>query len=423
MGDSGLVDYLTSLPLRRIDDYVVESSAAQVMCRKFESDFPYYSVTTVVDSSVMGHVMKNGLDLIGTGRTTRLDPEFKADFDRMVELSDKQTGLSASEKNHVKALQLFADGHMALAANIWEDILIDHPLDMLALKFAHDSYFYLGQSNQIRDSIARVLKHYQPSNPFYGYHFGMYSFGLEETNLYDQAEKMARKGLEINPGDAWSTHTICHVMEMMGRQDEGISFLDKTVKDWEPRGLLACHNFWHWALYYIEKGEYQAALDILDTQVKVRASKSGALLDIVDSSSLLFRLQMEGVNIGDRWEDVFELCRPHLDDHILVFNDIHFLLGCLGAGKADATKYFINSFEEFVRDGAGCQHDVAGGVGQTLCQAFVSYSAGDFASVVDLLYPIRYQIISIGGSHAQAAIKSSRPRHHCLARYVAAGNH
>lgn len=53
------------------------------------------------------------------------------------------------------------------------------------------------------------------------------------------------------------------------------------------------------------------------------------------------------------------------------------------------------------RDGAGCQHDVAGGVGQTLCQAFVSYSAGDFASVVDLLYPIRYQIISIGGSHAQ----------------------
>lgn len=51
MGDSGLVDYLTSLPLRRIDDYVVESSAAQVMCRKFESDFPYYSVTTVVDSS------------------------------------------------------------------------------------------------------------------------------------------------------------------------------------------------------------------------------------------------------------------------------------------------------------------------------------------------------------------------------------
>lgn len=64
--------------------------------------------------TVMGHVMKNGLDLIGTGRSTRLDPEFKADFDRMVELSEKQTGLSASEKNHVKALQLFADGSVML---------------------------------------------------------------------------------------------------------------------------------------------------------------------------------------------------------------------------------------------------------------------------------------------------------------------
>lgn len=71
-------------------------------------------------------------------------------------------------RSYKKLLFIFLSSHMALAANIWEDILIDHPLDMLALKFAHDSYFYLGQSNQIRDSIARVLKHYQPSNPFYG---------------------------------------------------------------------------------------------------------------------------------------------------------------------------------------------------------------------------------------------------------------
>ena len=36
------------------------------------------------------------------------------------------------------------------------------------------------------------------------------------------------------------------------------------------------------------------------TQVKVRACKSGAMLDIVDICSLLFRLQMEGEQFSAR---------------------------------------------------------------------------------------------------------------------------
>ncbi|KAK7489432.1 hypothetical protein BaRGS_00019376 [Batillaria attramentaria] len=375
---------------------------------------------------LMGQVIQNGLDLIGTGRSTRLDREFRESIEKMVKLADTQPGLAPSEKKHAQALKLFADGYMTSACDVWEEILVDHPLDMLALKFAHDSYFYLGQSAQIRDSIARVVPQYKTSNPYYGYLLGMYSFGLEETNLYDQAEKTARKGLEINASDAWSTHTMCHVMEMMGRQDEGITFLDKTVMDWEPCGMLACHNFWHWALYYIEKGEYQGAVDILDNQVKVRACKSGAMLDLVDVCSLLFRLQMEGVDVGDRWQDVLEVCRPHLDDHILVFNDVHMLLACLGAGKNDAVQRLMNSIEEFVRNGQGTNHDIMADVGHVLCKAFIAYNEGDYATAVDLLHPIRYKVITIGGSHAQrdlfnlfliqVAIKSPKVEHHRLAR-------
>lgn len=55
------------------------------------------------------------------------------------------------------------------AALVWEDILVEHPLDVLALKFAHDTYFYLGNSCQIRDSIARVLPQWKPTVPLYGY--------------------------------------------------------------------------------------------------------------------------------------------------------------------------------------------------------------------------------------------------------------
>ena len=58
---------------------------------------------------------------------------------------------------------------MAEACLIWEDILVHTPLDMLALKFAHDAYFYLGYQPQMRDSIARTLPHWKPELPLYGY--------------------------------------------------------------------------------------------------------------------------------------------------------------------------------------------------------------------------------------------------------------
>lgn len=101
-----------------------------------------------------------------------------------------------------------------MAADVWEDILLEHPTDMTALKFAHDTYFYMGAQLPMRDSVIRVLPHWKAQLPLYrcrvapqhpsshtclcSYHRrllrylnGMLSFGLLETRLYDQAEKAA----------------------------------------------------------------------------------------------------------------------------------------------------------------------------------------------------------------------------------------
>ena len=56
-----------------------------------------------------------------------------------------------------------------------------------------------------------------------------------------------------------------------------------------------------------------------------------------------------GVDVGERWQEVFEVCRPHLDDHILVFNDAHLLMACLGAGKEDGVKQMMDSIENFIK--------------------------------------------------------------------------
>ncbi|XP_078579327.1 tetratricopeptide repeat protein 38-like [Branchiostoma floridae x Branchiostoma japonicum] len=252
----------------------------------------------------------------------------------------------------------------------------------------------------------------------------MHAFGLVETNFYSQAEKSARKALELNPRDIWATHAVCHVLEMEGKQEEGISFLSNTLQDWSSCNLFAGHCYWHWALYHMEKGDYSAALDIFDSQYRGRKDAF-----ITDTSSLLFRLNMEGVDVADRWDDTYKMRQPDLEERVAVIKDIHLLL-CL-AKQQDSTKKMMESLRSFVSE-EGTQSAVAKKVGVPVCEALVAYDEGDYARAVELMAPVRYQVHvgSIGGSKAQldlfhlflihAAIKSSESRHHQLARALLA---
>ncbi|XP_027035594.1 tetratricopeptide repeat protein 38-like isoform X2 [Pocillopora damicornis] len=373
---------------------------------------------------VMGHVISCGLYLISSGKGIHTDEELKNSILSLEGLAAK-SNITNRERLHVKAVKEWAEGNTAQACLTWEDVLVENPTDMLALKMAHDSYFYLGYQPQIRDSIARVMPKWKENMPLYGYLHGMYAFGLLETGFYKQAERHALKGLELNPRDCWSTHAEAHVIEMEGRQNEGIRFLSTTLNDWTMGAMLACHNYWHWALYHIEKGEHQAAVDIYDEEVGKRCH-SGAMLDLVDASSLLYRLQMEGVNVNDRWRELFHLWESHTDDHILAFNDVHMLMCSLGAKKEDATLNLMMSLRDYVRDGSGTNCEVSRGVGLALCEAFEQADKGNFDKAVDILKPLRYDVVTIGGSNAQrdifslfliyAALHSSRKEHHYLAR-------
>ena len=58
---------------------------------------------------------------------------------------------------------------------------------------------------------------------------------------------------------------------------------------------------------------------------------------------------LAGQNVGERWTDIFEVCRPHIEDHILAFNDLHVLMCCLGAKKTDVVNKMVDSLMDYVR--------------------------------------------------------------------------
>jgi tetratricopeptide (TPR) repeat protein len=314
-----------------------------------------------------------------------------------------QSGASSRERRHLAAAKAWAAGQIIRATDIWEDILVDHPTDALALRFAHDSYFYLGHSLSIRDSVARVLPAWDRESPNYGFVLGQYAFGLEEAGELRRAEEFGRQAIARNAEDGWAVHAVAHVLETESRQAEGIEFLKRSRPAWSKAYALSVHNGWHLALYLIEEERFAEVLADYDRFVAPKIS-GDSLLDLVDASALLWRLELAGADVGDRWPPLSRQWLTHVDDHVLVFNDLHIALAVSRANDPDGVARLRGSLDDYARHGAGDNRDITVDVGRRLIEGVLAFAQGDYAHAVERILPARYKTIRIGGSHAQRDI-------------------
>lgn len=58
------------------------------------------------------------------------------------------------------------------AQDIWDDIVMAYPTDILALKMLSDYSTFYGPKERVRDSVARVFPHWKQDAPLYGYSNG-----------------------------------------------------------------------------------------------------------------------------------------------------------------------------------------------------------------------------------------------------------
>lgn len=309
-------------------------------------------------------------------------------------------GTTSREVLHLAAARALAAGGIANAVNLWESILVDHPTDALALRFAHDGYFCLGQSLSIRDSIARVLPQWDPHGDNYGYVLGQYAFGLEEAGELRRAEEVAHAAIARNAEDGWAVHAVAHVLETESRQAEGIAFLKAARPAWSRAHALAVHNGWHLALYLIEEGRFDEVLDDYDQYVAPKLA-SDFLLDLVDASALLWRLELAGADVGDRWSALAAQWLTHVDDHVLLFNDLHIALAVSRAGDPSSVERLRRSIDRFTHYGQGDNRNVTADVGRRLIDGVLAFAAGEYTRAVELILPVRYNAVRMGGSHAQ----------------------
>ena len=311
----------------------------------------------------------------------------------------REGGCNRREELHIQALDSWASGDQKRALDIWDAILTEWPRDVLAVKLSEYWNFYLGDCRGMREVQARIAPHWDESVPDYGKVLGMSAFALEECGAYDEAERRGRRAVEIDGADIWATHAVAHVMEMTGRQRDGIAWIDGKAADFGGCNAFVNHLWWHRALFHFELGRFDAVLDLYDLEILPRDAFE--YLDICNAVSILWRLEEEGVDVGDRWERVADAAAERADDLQLVFTDVHYAMAFAAAGRKDALDALIAGAEAFAEAAEGTQAEIMAGYGLALGRAAAASRSEDWETAVDLLYPRRRGITAIGGSHAQ----------------------
>jgi hypothetical protein len=191
---------------------------------------------------------------------------------------------------------------------------------------------------------------------------------------------------------------VAHVLEMQGRVEEGIAWLDGRREDWSADNMLAIHNWWHLALFHLDRDETAEVLALYDK--RLRESSTGQVLDLVDASAMLWRLLLRGVDVGPRWRQLADVWRERGGTGYYAFNDVHALMAYLGAGDDAAAQQLIAAMEA-AAEGSGTNAMMTRTVGLPVAHALVAFARQDYALSADLLRDLRLIAHRFGGSHAQ----------------------
>jgi len=339
----------------------------------------------------IGHTLRAWLHLLGTESSALATARDEAQ-------AAARHAATERERMHAQAAALVAAGRWREGARLLEDLSAQHPRDLLALQAGHQLDFFLGDSRMLRDRIARVRPHWNDAMPAHHAVLGMHAFGMEECGDYAQAERVGRRAIELQPRDTWAWHAVAHVHEMRNAPPDGIVWLEPNAAHWSRDSFFAVHNWWHLALFKLEQDRHDEVLAMYDASIG--GPGSGVVLDMVDQSALLWRLALRGVDVGDRWQPLAERWAPHAASGNYAFNDLHAMIAFASAGRAELAEQLRES-QRAALTSNGDNRAFTAEVGEPATRAVQAFVAGDFATVVALLRPIRSYAHRFGGSHAQ----------------------
>lgn len=303
-----------------------------------------------------------------------------------------------------EALAQYLAGRPSRAAGTLGAWLDEAAEDTLAFKLDHAIRFVLGDRRGMLARSGAAVAALAPDHPHRGYVLGCHAFALEENGAYAEAERAGRAGLEIAADDAWGLHAVAHVYDMTGRAETGIRWLEGRTRSWEHCNNFGAHVWWHLALFRLDRGETGRVLDLYDS--RIRAEHTDDYRDIANGASMLQRLELEGVDVGERWEELAALAETRVEPGCVVFADLHYLLALQGAGRSAAADRLVERLAADAQRADHDMHEAAAVAGHPCALGLAAFRAGRYDLAFERLRGVRPALQRAGGSHAQRDVFS-----------------
>lgn len=315
-------------------------------------------------------------------------------------------GATRREQAHVAALAAWVGGDIDATLEIWKQILAEHPLDVLAFRLHHFNAFWHGRPDLMGAQADAALRSWGRELPAFASMLGCHCFAHEELGDYAVAERSGREAVALAPDDLWAAHTIAHVLEMQGRHEEGIAWLEMLAPNWEGGNNLMHHLWWHRGLYHYERGEFDLVLDLYDRRFRNLASpltqaQPDFTTDIQNAVSMLFRLQRQGVDAGDRWDELANRAQARIGDVLSPFTQPHWMMALCAAQRWDAAGRMIEALRSAPQQPEGGVGPLVRAYALPIAEAILARAKGDPAGACDLMRPALAGMSRLGGSHAQ----------------------
>ncbi len=310
--------------------------------------------------------------------------------------AERAGGLNARERGMLALLQAWQryDHQQVLA--IGTQLCSEYPRDLALLKVVQYHAFNAGNAAL----MLRLALAAEPHNAHLAAMHSMVAFGHEQSHHIAEAELAAHRALAIDPHEPWAHHALAHVHLGRGTSREGLALLSASSPSWEGlNSFMFTHNWWHVALFEIARGEVDTALQIHDERCwGVQPDYSQ---DQIGAVSLLARLELAAVDVGDRWQQLLPFLETRQDDVIQPFLSLQYLYGLARAGspltgellnlvRAQAETPVVAQDRELWRD-----------VAIPAAEGMVAHARGEHDRAAQELASVRHELWRIGGSHAQ----------------------
>jgi hypothetical protein len=315
--------------------------------------------------------------------------KYLAAAERAAPLATRREQLNAS------VLRAWADDDLARTLRLCDQISDEFPRDLVIVKM--HQYFEFNRGNS--PEMLRVALKAAAASADVPYVHGMTAFAYEQCHLLDEAESEARSALEMRRKEPWAQHALAHVLLTRGRIDEGARFLEEMADTWtDLNSFMFTHIGWHLALFYLSQGRDRQVLELYDRQCWGIAKDYSQ--DQIGAVSLLARLEMAGIDVGPRWQDLGRHLAARAQDTVLPFLTLQYLYGLARAGRPEA-ETLLGAVRRYAETAPAFTREAWRDVALPGCEGLYAYARGDYAQAWRHLASSVPRIAEAGGSHAQ----------------------